>query len=249
MNTIDDSVHNLLDTIARWLPQLLGALLILLIGYLIAKAIEKLVQKLLRSVKFDSLLHRGTGGSYIEKVVPSPTKLVGSVAFWVLWLAALSLAVTILGIPALTGFVAAIYSYLPNVVAAILIFLVAGAVSTAAAALATRLMGDTPTGKVVATTVPVVTMLIATFMILNQLEIAPAIVTITYAAIMGAVALGMALAFGLGGREVAAKLLNQAYEAGQKNAGQVKRDMEVGKRHAMSEVREHPSNGGNPLES
>ena len=52
---------------------------------------------------------------------------------------------------------------------------------------------------------------IATFMILDQLDIAPAIVEITYIALLGSVALGMAIAFGLGGREVAARLLEDAY--------------------------------------
>jgi hypothetical protein len=52
---------------------------------------------------------------------------------------------------------------------------------------------------------------IATFMILDQLEIAPAIVEITYIALLGSVALGAALAFGLGGRDVAARLLEDSY--------------------------------------
>jgi hypothetical protein len=56
---------------------------------------------------------------------------------------------------------------------------------------------------------------IAVFMVLNQLRIATDIVTITYAALMGAVALGAALAFGLGGRDVASRMLEEAYRRGQ----------------------------------
>ncbi len=70
---------------------------------------------------------------------------------------------------------------------------------------------------------------IAVFMVLNQLRIAPAIVQITYVALLGSVALGAALAFGLGGRDVAAQLLSQAYDSGQRNKGQVKQDMQTGK--------------------
>ena len=76
-------------------------------------------------------------------------------------------------------------------------------------------MGDTPTGKLVATVAPLLIMAIATFMILNQLQIAPAIVTITYAVLLGSLGLGMALAFGLGGRETAAQLVSGAYDKGQ----------------------------------
>ena len=93
-------------------------------------------------------------------------------------------------------------------------------------------------------------MAIATFMILNQLEIAPEIVTITYAALIGGVFLAMALAFGLGGREVAGRMLADAYDKGQEQRGQVKRDMEIGKergkqdaQRAKAEAEQRSGNG------
>ena len=116
-------------------------------------------------------------------------------------------------------FVASIAAYLPNVVAAILIFVVAGAIAAAVGGLVARTMGDTPTGKVVGSVVPVLVMAIATFMILNQLQIATEIVTITYAALIGGVFLAMALAFGLGGRAVAQRMLEDAYDKGQEQQG------------------------------
>lgn len=61
-------------------------------------------------------------------------------------------------------------------------------------------------------------------MILNQLHIAEDIVNITYLALVGSVSLGLALAFGLGGREVAAKILNQAYLNAQQNSTQLKQE-------------------------
>jgi hypothetical protein len=79
-------------------------------------------------------------------------------------------------------------------------------------------------------------MAIATFMILNQLQIAPEIVTITYAALLGSAALAMAIAFGLGGREVASRMLSDAYDKGQEQRGQIKRDMEIGKERGKQEA-------------
>jgi hypothetical protein len=93
-------------------------------------------------------------------------------------------------------------------------------------------MGDTPTGKVVASVVPALVTGIALFMILNQLKIAPEIVQITYTALIGALALGLALAFGLGGREVAAELLRGAYQKGQEQKDQVKADLQTGQERA-----------------
>src|SRR5205085_11834503 len=124
----------------------------------------------------------------------------------------------------------------PNVIAALAIFLVAGLIAGAVSTLASRVLGDTGLGRVVATGVPILVMTIATFMILNQLKIAPAIVTITYAALLGAVALGSALAFGLGGRDVAARMLEGAYASAQQNKEQWKRDLDQGLARARVEA-------------
>jgi hypothetical protein len=93
-------------------------------------------------------------------------------------------------------------------------------------------MGDTSTGKFVATAAPILIMAIATFMILTELGIAEQIVMITYAGLIGSIALGMALAFGLGGRDVAARMLEGAYQAGREGKEQVRQDVRLGKARA-----------------
>jgi hypothetical protein len=129
-----------------------------------------------------------------------------------------------------------VLAYLPNIIVAVIIFVVAGVVAAAVAGLVAKTMGDTPTGKVVASVVPALVMGIAIFMILNQLRIAPEIVQITYTALIGALALALALAFGLGGREVAAEMLRGAYQKGQEQKGQVKADMQKGKERAQEQA-------------
>lgn len=246
---VGDSLQQALDSFFGFLPNLLGFLVILVIGYIVARIVKGVLSKVLDKVGLDRALHSGTTGQYVEKVSPgaSPSKLVGSIAFWFIFLGAISLAVSALKIPALTTFVSAIYGYLPNVIAAVIIFVVAGAIAGAVATLVTKTMGDTPTGKLVASVVPVLIMAIATFMILNQLKIAPDIVTITYAVLLGSLGLGMALAFGLGGRETAAQLVSGAYDKGQEQKGRVKRDMEVGKQRGEQHARQATQQGdGHP---
>jgi hypothetical protein len=235
---VGDSLQQGLDSLIGFLPKLLGFLIILFIGWLVAKVVKTALTKGLQKVGLDKALHSGHAGQYVDKVAPnsSPSGLIGTVAFWFIFLGALAIAVSQLGIPALNNFVASIGAYLPNVVAAILIFVVAGAVAAAIGGLVARTMGDTPTGKVVGSVVPVLVMAIATFMILNQLQIATEIVTITYAALIGGVFLAMALAFGLGGREVAGQMLSDAYDKGQEQRGQVRRDMEVGKERGRQDA-------------
>jgi len=228
---IGDSLQQGLDSFFGFLPNLLGFLVILFIGYIVARIVKGVLSKVLDKVGLDRALHSGQTGQYVEKVSPgaSPSRLIGSIAFWFIFLGAISIAVSALKIPALTTFVSSIYGYLPNIIAAVIIFVVAGAIAGAVATLVAKTMGDTPTGKLVATIVPVLVMAIATFMILDQLEIAPAIVTIAYAVLLGSLGLGMALAFGLGGRETAAQLVSGAYDKGQEQKGQVKQDLRTGK--------------------
>jgi hypothetical protein len=222
---VSRSVQETLDEVAAFIPALLGALAILVIGYFIAKILGSVVGRVLRRVGFDRAVHAGPGGEHVRQSGSSPSRVVGRLTFWVVFLGALSLAVSALGIEALTSFVGAIFEYLPNVLAAVVIFLVAGAVATFVSRLARTTMSGTALGNILATAAPILIMAIAGFMILNQLKIAPDIVVITYAAILGAIALGSALAFGLGGRDVARQMLEGAYEKGQENRHQFKRDM------------------------
>jgi hypothetical protein len=133
-----------------------------------------------------------------------------------------------------------VWSYIPNVIAAFLIFLVAAALAGGVATVVDRTMGDTSLGRIAKTAAPVLIMAIAVFMILEQLKIATQIVTITYAALMGAIALGSALAFGLGGREVAGDLLRGAYDKGRENSDHMKRELKQGRDNARQQVSDSP---------
>jgi small-conductance mechanosensitive channel len=242
---VGDSAQQGLDSLFGFIPNLIGFFVILIVGYFIAKIVKSVIAKVLEKVGLDRHLHSGQTGEYVERVSPnaSPSKLIASVVFWFIFLFVLSAAIGALKIPAVTAFMNQVLAYLPNVVVAVLIFVIAGVVAAAVAGLVAKTMGDTPTGKVVASVVPALVMGIAIFMILNQLKIAPEIVQITYTALIGALALGLALAFGLGGREVAAEMLRNAYQKGQEQKGQVKRDMETGKERAKEQANNARSDG------
>jgi len=235
---IGDSVERGLDEFFQWVPKLAGFLVILVIGWILARVIGRVVQRALKGAGVDRMLLQGTGGSWVSKVTSSPSELIGRIAFWLVFIGALSVAVDVLGIAALEDLVASVWAYMPNVLAALLIFVVAGAIAAGAATFASRFMGDTPTGRIVATAAPILVMTIATFMILDQLQIAESIVTITYAGLIGAIALGAALAFGLGGRDVAAKMLEGAVAQSEGAIAQAKRDTTQGVERARSEVEE-----------
>jgi hypothetical protein len=236
--SIGSSVRNAFVVFFAWLPHVIGAIAVLIIGYFVAKLVAGLVARALGRAGLDRRMHQGLGGTAIERAVPRPSSLLGRIVFWVIMIAVFSLAASVLGVAALTAFVGAVWAYLPNVIAAFLIFLVASALAGGVAAVVDRTMGDTSLGRIARTAAPVLIMAIAVFMILEQLKIATAIVTITYAALLGAIALGSALAFGLGGRDVAAQMLQGAYDKGRENSDQFKRDLEQGRERAKQQTRE-----------
>jgi hypothetical protein len=226
---ISESLQRALDDLIGFLPRLIGFAIVLLIGYLVAKALQKLVALALEKAGTDRAVRSGPSGEYVQRMVPdvSPSELIGRVVFWFVFLGALSIAISSLGIAALNEFVADVFNYLPNIIVAILIAVIAIPVAGGLAKLAERTWGDSPMGKMMATAIPALVLGIAVFMILNQLRIATDIVVITYAALMGAVALGAALAFGLGGRDVASRMLEEAYRRGQAERAHARTRSEV----------------------
>ena len=233
-----NSLETALTDLLRFLPKLIGFLVILLVGYIVARIVKSIIVRLLGRLGVDRRLHESPAGNYVERFSPgaSPSRLVGAVAFWLIFIVALTAAIGALQIPAVTAFMNQVLSYLPNVIVAILIFVIAAAIAGGVGGLVERTMGDTPTGNLVEAVVPGLVLSVAVFMILTQLDIAPEIVQILFTAIVGALALGLGLAFGLGGQDVARRLLEEAYQRGQEQRTQVRQDLETGKERGRRDV-------------
>ncbi|MBV8948145.1 MAG: hypothetical protein JOZ95_22145 [Solirubrobacterales bacterium] len=216
---IVQSLQRGLDSLIGFIPNLVGCLIILFVGYLIARLVKAAVGKLLETIGLDRALSGSQAGTYVERVSPGarPSRLVALVAFWFIFIYAIAAAVGALKIPALTNFMANVQNYLPNVIAAVLILVIGVALAGAVGGLVDRLMGDTAGGRMARAVGPTLILAIVVFMVLNQLKIAPAIVTTTYIALIGMLAVAGALAFGLGGRELAADMLREAYDSSRNN--------------------------------
>jgi hypothetical protein len=216
---IAQSLQRGLDSLISFIPNLVGCLIILFVGYLLARLVKAAVTKLLETVGLDRALSGSQAGTYVERVSPGarPSRLVGVVAFWFIFIYAIAAAVGALKIPALTNFMANVQNYLPNVIAAVLILVVGVTLAGAVGGLVDRLLGDSPGGRMARAISPTLILAIVVFMVLNQLKIAPAIVTTTYVALIGMLAVAGALAFGLGGRELAADMMRDAYDSSRGN--------------------------------
>jgi hypothetical protein len=232
---IGQSVENGISELFEALPQAIGIVALVIVGYFVAKILQRLTRKMLAKLRFDNMVNNSPAGGIVGRLIDRPSRFVSKVAFWVVWVAFLSFAVSALNVPAITQFVAGVYSYIPNVIGAVVIFLVASSISAGSNKFIRRVLGNTPTSNILRTVAPAVVMSIATFMILNELEIAKDIVNITYIAIMGSLSLGLALSFGLGGRDLASRILEDAYDSSKEklSANEVK----YGANRAKSEAK------------
>ena len=95
---ISETLNEFFTTLFAWLPRVVGFLAVLIIGYFVAKIVGNFVARVLERVGLDRWVHRGFGGSWIERVIQHPSRLLGKITFWVIFLAVISIAVDVLGI-------------------------------------------------------------------------------------------------------------------------------------------------------
>ncbi len=231
-----DEFGRIIDSFVDWIPNLIGAIFILIIGWIIALILKSVVKSLLENTGLNRKMEESPADSFVRKLTDNPALTIGSIVYWLVIIVTVTIVIGALEIPVLTDLVNRIYGYVPNLIAAIFILLLALSFSGLVSSMLIRWMGDTPTGRIASTVIPVIILSIAGFAILEQLGIAPVIISTTYIALIGAFSLAFALAFGLGGRDVAAKILEQAYDRGARGMSQVRRDVHVGAERATQDA-------------
>jgi len=202
--------------IARLLPPLFLAFVILGAGFLVARLLERLVDGFLDRVQFDRSAARWGVTEAVERTGTrlDPARVVGKLLFWGVMLVVILLAASALGVQNVNDVFANLVGYIPSVFAAIIVIvlgLVLGEfVRVLILASAGGVAGVPTLAKVAKGTVIVMSV----FMALQQIGVAAEIVTTTFTLILGAVALAVALAFGLGNSGLAGEITRRWYEAG-----------------------------------
>ncbi len=236
------AVTRALGDLMAFLPKLVGALVILLIGWIIARVVSGLVTKGLRAVRFNQIADKAEIDQFLAKagVRMDPAQVVGKLAYWFLLLSFLIAAFGALGLTQVEGVLANIIGFIPNVVVAMVVLLLGALIATFVANLVRGSAGMSRVGdpNLLATIARVAVLVFATLMGLDQLQIAPTIINTLWMALIGMVAVAGALAFGLGGRDLAHQILENAYQKGQEKAQDVKQ--------AVQETRSAPPRPAGP---
>jgi len=198
-----------------FLANLLLALIVFLIGYLISVGIGKLITEILKSVKFNKLFEKEGWKKALQRanVDVDASGFIGAIFKWVFVIVSLLIAVDILKLTSFAGFLTSVLNYLPNVIVAVLVFVVAIIISDIVEKIVRVAVERLRVGYgyLAASIVKWAIWVFTIFLILDQLLPASLLVKTLYTSIVyGVVAtlvLGVGLAIGLGGKDVAASVL------------------------------------------
>lgn len=210
-STTITALQNLWGGFLEFIPELIGALIVFIIGWFISLGIGRLVTQILRKLQFNELFKGGSWGRALEKseIETDVSKFIGDLFKWIVLIVFLLAAVEILGLTQFASFVQDILAYLPNVIVAALIFVVAVIVADfTKKIIRTAIEGMKVeyadlAGSIVKWSIWV----FAIFAILTQLGVAAQLIQTLFTGIVAVLVISFGLAFGLGGKEVARDIL------------------------------------------
>lgn len=193
-----------------FIPNLLGGIVILVVGYFVAKILGNLIGRLLGKVGFDNWMDRAGVSGVLERSGTGLTAsaMLGKVVFWFVFLISFTMFASALGVPEISAFMSTMLGYIPRIFAAIVILCLAALFANFLAAVIRGATGNETLAKIGRYAI----LVYAGFAALTQLGIAVQLTGNTLLIVLGGVALAMGLAFGLGGREMAAQALQRMFE-------------------------------------
>jgi hypothetical protein len=212
-NLIVEPVRQMLTKIMAYLPVLLGALLILIVGWIMAKIIRWIVNGLLKAIRFDILADKAGISEVLRKgnLNTSAREVISGLVYWLVIIMVLVMVVNALGLPNASEVLSSLFAYVPKVIAALLVLVVAIFLANFVSGLVQIAAGNAnlPKPALLAGISRWAIIIFAVTIALTQLGIAPLLVTATFNIILGGIVLALALAFGLGGKDAAARYLEE----------------------------------------
>jgi small-conductance mechanosensitive channel len=201
---------NLVHMIAEFLPRFLVMLIIILIGLVVAFALKYILRAFLGLTRLNRVSDEA-GASRVLRMahLPSMTELLSRSIFWVTWLGFILVGLSVLGIAGLQEQISRLFLFLPEVFVAILILFLGMVIANflSRTALLAAVNAGLPSAKILSWSIRFVIWILAISMTLEELGLARQTVISAFSIIFGALMLGLAIAFGLGGQELARKCL------------------------------------------
>ena len=210
--------------VAEFVPKLVAFLLILLIGWFVAKTLGKVFNSVLERVGFDEAVERGGIRKALAKSKYDASDLVGKIVYYALFLLVLQAAFGVFGENAISEMITGVIAYLPKVFAAIVIVVVAAAIAAGVEDLVQNSLSGLEYGRTLATAASTLILVVGVFAALDQLEIAPAIVTGLFYALLAIVVGSTVIAVGGAGVTEMRPYVRRFLERADNEASNVKQE-------------------------
>ena len=218
MNELWERLRIGAQQIGSVVPALLGATVILLTGYFLARQVQRWADDVLKRLDFNRMAAAGGLDEVVGRTgsLLDPVRALAKLVFWLVMLVVILLASTALGLESINQMFGTMLGFIPTLIAAIVIVIlgmivgefVRGVILASAGAVAgVPTLAKMAKGAVV---------LVSMFLALEQVGVAGEIITATITLVVGAVALAVGLAFGLGNRELAGEITRRWYEEGRR---------------------------------
>jgi len=215
---LEDAWHD----VATIVPKLLAFFLILLIGWFIAKALSKLTNSLLERVGFDGWVERGSLREAFERNHTDASDLVAVLVFWIVFLVTLQLAFGIWGPNPISALLLGLIAYIPRIVVAVVILVIAGAIAKVVTDILRPMLGAVQGGDWIARAAGIAVLVIGVFAALDELQVAPAIVVGLCYAMLAIIVGALIVAFGGGGIPIAREYLQSWRARGEVKAAEIR---------------------------
>lgn len=211
LGSISTPIVAMMNGFMAYLPKIIGAVIILLIGLFIAKLVKELLRPLLDKTKLNSWLEKL--GLDVKKV--NVSEVLVNIVYAVIAIFFAVEALNTLQLEVLSNIGAEIIRYLPLAVSAAIIVLLAYLLGSWAEG---ALVRNFRTSKATAFVVKTIILVIGAFITLYQLGVAPALINAAFIILLGAVGVAFAIAFGMGGRDFAARTMKKFEQKLDENA-------------------------------
>jgi hypothetical protein len=206
------ALHEMVRDFAHFLPRVIVMLILALVGWVIAYVVKVVLRSFLRLVKFDKLSENAGASQLLSKAaLPSATEMLSRFVFWVAWLGFILLGVSVLGILGLQEQVARFFLFLPRLFVALLImfFGLLAASFFSRAALLAAVNANMPSPRVLSLAVRSIIIVFVFSVVFEELGLAEQTMLVAFGLAFGALMLGLAIAFGIGGRDLARRFLEK----------------------------------------
>jgi hypothetical protein len=205
---------------AHLLPRLIVMLAIAFAGWVIAYLLKWILRSILRLAKFDRLSENSGASQLLNRVdLPPSTELLSRFVFWVAWVGFILIGVSVLGIGGLQQHIARFFLFLPRLFVAIftIFFGLLAASFFSRAALLAAVNANLPSSRLLSVSIRTVIMIFVVSMVFEELGFAEQTTRLAFGIAFGALMLGLALAFGLGGQGLARQFLERRFVREKKN--------------------------------